>query len=99
MVYYSEILHKTFKDAESCLAAEKEYNEKIAAEKAAKEAMAEKRKERAKEVEDAYKKVEEAQKAYYELRDKFIEDYGSFHMTISKSSSHLGDIFDLFRFF
>ena len=46
-LYYSDVLHKQFNDKESCIAAEKEYEEKHAAELKAKE----ERTKEAKEVE------------------------------------------------
>ena len=57
----------------------------------------EERAARAKEVNEAYKK-------YLELRAKFLEDYKSFHMTLTEkdlpalNSVNLWDLFDRFWF-
>ena len=52
------------------------------------------------EVEDAYHAAVEANKAYREVLDKFVKDYGSFHMTYSGTSNLIDDVFNsVFRFF
>lgn len=94
MKYYSEVLKKTFDTEKDCLAAEKDYNEKLEAAEKQKKELAEKRKERAKEVEEAYKEVQKAQKHYAELRTKFVKDYGSFHMTITSKDNDWDTIFN-----
>ena len=99
MKYYSEILRRTYDSENDCVAAEKEYEEKVAAEKAKKEALAAERKERAKEVEDAYKAFMDAQKHYHKLRNEFVNDYGSWHMTISSQNDIDECINSFFRFF
>lgn len=53
------------------------------------------RKQRAEEVNAAYKAIKEAEKHYCELRDQFVKDYGSFHMTFTDTGSFF---FDPFRF-
>lgn len=83
MKYYSEILRKAFDTEKECLKAEKEHTEKLEQAEKQKKELAEKRKARAKEVEDAYKAVQEAQKTYSELKKRFVNDYGSFHMTFT----------------
>lgn len=92
MKYFSEKTKKVYDDVEALEAAEKEFDEREA--KAL--ALREERKTRAKEVEEAYKH-------YLELRAKFIEDYKSFHMSITdkdlpklQSGSVLDLIFDGF---
>ena len=95
MKYYSEILRKNFDSEKECIAAEEEYNNKVAAEKAKLEELSKARKDRAKEVENAYQAVLNAKKHYAELRDKFVEDYGSWHMTIS-TKNDIDDIFNSF---
>lgn len=92
MKFYSEILRKVFDSATECQKAEAKYNEKLAADKAKQEALSKTRKDRAKEVEDAYHASIAAQKNYLELRDKFVRDYGSWHMTISSPEGC--DLFD-----
>ena len=41
---------------------------------------------RAKEVEDAYKAEVEAHAKYIKLRNQFVDDYGSFHMSYTTST-------------
>lgn len=88
MKYYSELTKKIYETEEELNKAEQEQKLELAK----KEEVAQKKKERANEVQDAYKKaievrkkaqneIEEAEKKYYALRDKFVEDYGSWHMT------------------
>ena len=85
MKYYSEELKKVFDSVEDLENAEKEQEEK----KAHELALREEKKERAHEVEDAYKK-------YLELRSKFINDYGSYHMSLTeKDLPKVNSIFDL----
>ena len=100
MLYTSEILNKSFKSEEECLKAEQEHNEKLALEEKKKAELAETKKTRAKEVEDAFKKVVDAEKEYNELKNKFIKDYGYFHMSYRDSDSRpLTSIFDIFNIF
>lgn len=84
MKYYSEKTKKLYDTTEEVVNAEKELE---AAEQKKQELVA-KRKERAKEVEDAFA-------AANELLNKFIEDYGSFHTTISTGRSLFDRLFDL----
>ena len=84
-LFYSEVLKKTFQTEEECLKAEKEFEEKHAAELKAKEEKAAK----AKEIEQAYKH-------YIELRDAFVKEYGSYHMTYTKPETSLVDLFNNF---
>ncbi len=93
MKYYSEVVKKNFDSEQECLDAEKKYEEEHAQELALKEERA----TRAKEVQEAYKK-------YLELRAKFIEDYKSYHMTLTEkdlptlNSLNWFDLFDRFWF-
>ena len=95
MKYYSEVLNKVFDSKTECLEAETKYTEEKKAKEEKQKELANTRKERAKEVEAAYDAVLEAQKKYAELRNKFIQDYGSWHMTISTPNafSFLEDLF------
>ena len=83
MKIFSEKTNKYYATVDECLAEEKKHDEAIAKKEAEKKALADTRKARAKEVEDAYKVRLEADKAYREKLNKFINDYGSFHMTIN----------------
>ena len=96
MRIYSELTKKDYKTVDECLAAEKEYNDKLLKQEAEKKALSEKRAERAKEVEAAYKASVDAQKKYLELRNQFIEDYHSYHMTYSSVCDSLDDILESF---
>lgn len=99
MKYYSETLNKVFENEKDCLDAEKEYKAKVEAEEKRKKELADSRKIRAKEVEDAYKAIIDAQKHYYNLKNKFVEDFGSFHMTFSTTDDFHSLFSDLFRIF
>ena len=100
MKYVSELTKKTYDSEEACLKAEKEFKEAKAKAKAEKEKKDAERSSRAKEVEDAYKKAIDANKAYRDLLNKFVKDYGSFHMTYSSTSNLVDDVFNsMFRFF
>lgn len=94
MKYYSESLKKVYDSEKECQDAEREYAEKVAAEKAEREKLQKARKERAAEVESARQAYLEAQKSYIELRNKFINDFGGWHMTVSTSTPR--DLIDLF---
>ena len=97
MKYYSETLNKVFENEKDCLNAEKEYKAKVEEEEKRKKELADSRKIRAKEVEDAYKAIIDAQKHYNELKNKFVEDFGSFHMTFSTTDDFHSLFSDLFR--
>lgn len=99
MKYYSETLNKVFENEKDCLKAEKEHKEKVEAEEKHKKELADSRKIRAKEVEDAYKAVIDAQKHYHELKNQFVEDFGSFHMTFSTIDDFPSLFSDIFRIF
>lgn len=98
MKYFSEKTKRFYDDEKACVDAETEFDEKLAKIEAEKKALAEARKERAKEVEDAYIASREAEKKYIELRNAFVRDYGSFHMTIRNQEAP-SPFEDLFRFF
>ena len=100
MKYVSEITGKTYDSEKDCLEAEKIFKEEEKKKKEAEEKKAAERSERAKEVEKAYEKVVEANKAYRDVLNRFIKDYGSFHMTYSDTNNLIDDVFDsVFRFF
>lgn len=112
--YYSNVLKKVFNNVEDLKKAEKEYED---AHKAEIE-KANLKKEKAKEIEQSYKtyvevikkankEIEEARQDYLNLKNKFINDYGYFHMTCSDTddsqdvsvSDTINDIFDIFKWF
>ena len=97
MKFYSEVTKQLYDNEKDLIKAE----EKIAAEEQAKKAKDAEKGKRAKEVEAAYKASVEAQNKFNELKNKFIEDYGSFHMTytekkpaVKASENSITDIFD-----
>ena len=97
MKIYSEKTNKEYKTVEECLKAEKEFEEALAVEKAKKQKLIEEKKARAVEVEEAWKGVREATKKYNELKNKFISDYGAFHMTFKdKDDNSLESFFETF---
>lgn len=107
MKIISEKTGKEYATVEECVKAEEEFDKVVAEKKAAeekalaevkakKEALAATRKERAKEVEDAFKAILEAQKHYNEVKNKFLEDYGSFHMTVKTGDGNPFDFFNSF---
>ena len=96
----SEKTKKEYATVEECLADEAKYDAMVAKKKEEAEKKAAERKERAKEVEEAYKAAREAEKHYVELRNKFVKDYGSFHMTYHTTEKPLTfeDIFKMCMF-
>ncbi len=101
MKIFSEKTNKYYTTVDECLEAEKKHDEAIAVKEAKKKELSETRKVRAKEVEDAYKARIEADKVYREKLNKFINDYGSFHMTFDtevEDSFNLFDLLDSFWF-
>lgn len=79
MKYYSDVTKKLYDEQAALVEDEaKELKKQSEAEELAKQ-----RKARAKEIEDAFKAVVDAQAHYTELKNKFIEDYGSYHMSLS----------------
>lgn len=91
MKIYSEITGKEYKTVEDC----KKDEEIVAVQKAAEQAKADKlaaeRKQRAAKVEEAYKKIIDDRKQYRKLVDEFIQDYGSFHMTVKDNNPMFDD--------
>ena len=101
MKYFSEKTKKFYDDVKACEDAEAAFDAEQARIAEEKKKLAEARKERAKEIEDAYKEMQalikaarEGEKRYIELRNKFVKDYGSFHMTVSNTESvpNIGDL-------
>lgn len=96
MKYYSEKTKKYYDDEKSCVSAEKEYDKAHAVELR----KAEERKEAAKKVEDAYKKAAEACKEYNKILNEFVDEYGSYHMTVTDRVPTFSNLFDtIFRLF
>lgn len=94
MKYYSEKLKKLFDTEKELSSAEKEFT-KVEEER---QKVLDAKRARAKEVDDAYKayanKVKEAElenkrlyNEYLKLRNKFVSDYGSYHMSYTESGT------------
>ena len=100
MKFYSEITKQFYDSADTCASEEKSAKEKIEKQEAEKKALTEAKATRAKEVTEAYKAVREAQKHYDELRNKFVQDYGYFHMSFTDPDEKTPFSFfeDIFRF-
>ena len=94
MTILSEKTGKTYATVAECVEDEKKFDEAKKAEAERKNKLNESRKERAKEVEEAYKAKMEADKLYRTKLNKFIDDYGSFHMTIDTEIEDESSIFD-----
>lgn len=88
MLYYSEKNKKFYKTESDLQEAEKNYD--VVQAEAAK--VSEEKKKRAKEVGEAYAEAQRVRKDasaaikkadddYYSLRNKFVKDYGSFHVS------------------
>ena len=84
MKYYSEVTKQLY-DSEDSL---KEAEQTALDEQNKQKQLKEERQKRAKEVEEAFSKA-------YELRAKFIEDYGSFHQTYTQKTINGKSIFDV----
>lgn len=93
--YYSNVLKKPFTTLKELQEAEDAFNK----ENEEKLKLVEVKKTRAKEIEDAYKhsmevrkeaqaKIREADEAYYKLRDAFVKDYGSYHLSVYNDGKH-----------
>ena len=94
MTIFSEKTGKCYNTPEECLADEKKFDEELAAKEAKKKELSDCRKVRAKEVEDAYKNCLNANKYYRDKLNKFIDDYGSFHMTFDTEIDSPFSFFD-----
>lgn len=90
MKFYSEVTKKLYDTEKELVNAEAALIKAQADEEEKKKVRA----TRAKEVEDAYKTLIAAQQHYTELKNKFIEDYGSFHMSI-KEKTPVSDLSDI----
>lgn len=107
MKIISEKTGKEYNSVELCLAAEKEYDERIAKEKAEKEAkekalvakkeaaLAE-RKEAASKVEEKRQALIAAQKAYKDELTKFCSKFGAYHYTVKGNDESWFNLFDNF---
>lgn len=95
MKYYSEklnVIYDSQADLEEAeLAAEKAQKEKEERENK----LRTERKARADEIKAALEQIETALKGYYDLVQKFVRDYGSFHLTVDEKS-YFPSLFNMF---
>ena len=107
MKIISEKTGQEYPNIELCLAAEKEFDEKIAKEKAEKEAQEKalvvkkeaaiaERKEAAACVEEKRKALIEAQKAFQDELSKFCSKYGAYHYSVKNGDDSWFNLFDNF---
>lgn len=103
MKIISEKTGKEYPNVELCLAAEKEYDDKIAQAEKEKEALAVKkeaeiaaRKEAAAAVEEKRKALLSAEEEFRKELAKFCEKYGAYHYTIKNGDESWAQLFDNF---
>ena len=105
MKILSEKTNQYYSTVDECIAAEKEYDEKIAKEKAEKEAKEKalavrkeaaltERKAAASKVEEKRQALIAAQNAYREELSKFCDKYGAYHYTIKGGDNSIFNLFD-----
>ena len=93
-LFKSEITGKVYESEQECLDAEKEHNELVLKQNKEKE----ERKASADEIKKAYedylalrKKNKESEREayskYIDLRNKFVDKYGSYHVTVTQKSN------------
>ena len=100
MLYYSELLKRTFDSAEECENAENKELTRLEQERQDNEKKIAEKKARAAEIESTYKEMQNAKEKYNKLVSDFIKDYKSFHFTFSNTNDFLNDVFDTyFKFF
>lgn len=100
MIIYSDKTKKKYETVDECLKAEAAFDEEVAQKEAEKKALATQKKERADEVVELYKAVREAEKKYLAARNKFVKDYGYFHMSFrDPDDAAFSDIFSMFKLF
>lgn len=92
-LFKSEITGKVYESEKECLEAEKAHNELVLKQNKEKE----ERKASADEIKKAYedylnlrtenkKKEQEAYNKYLDLRNQFVDKYGSYHLTVSQKN-------------
>lgn len=100
MKFYSEILDKIFDDEKALIEAEDKHQKAIKEKEDREKKLADERKARAKEVEEALEQAQAAEKKYWELRNKFVKDYGAWHVSYKNTDNGISTFFDeVFRIF
>lgn len=89
MKYFSEKTNQVYDAVEDLEKAEQAYEKQ----RKALEDKKARREQRAKEVEKAFEEANEATKKANELLQEFIEDYGSFHTSLTKPIESIWDTF------
>lgn len=93
MKYYSELTKKLYDTAKELNDAESLHKETLIE----KETQLAEKKKRADEVTKAYEAIRNAEKEFIKLRNEFVKDYGSFHMTYRETGDKpILDLFDAF---
>lgn len=86
MKFYSEVTKRLYDSQDELTKDERKVATAEAEKKAVEAKKSAERAARAKEVEDAYKAEVEAHAKYIKLRNQFVDDYGSFHMSYTTST-------------
>ena len=86
MKYYSEITNRTYNTEKECIEAEQAIVKARDAKKAKEEKLSKERAERAKSVDEKRIAYVKALEDYREEVQKFVKDYGSYHMSYSSKS-------------
>lgn len=99
MKYISELTNKIYDTVEECEKADKQVLAERAAAEEKRKARAAEKQARQEEIEKAYENLTNARKTYDELRNAFVKDYGSFHMTFNRNNEFesLDDLIRSFR--
>lgn len=84
--YYSDITNKLYDSMDDLEEAEKKIITKREEKRVAEQRRADERKVRAQEIDELQKTYVEARKAYTEALEKFCNDYGTFHTSISSDN-------------
>lgn len=86
MKYYSEITNRTYNTEKECIEAEQAIIKAREEKKAKEEKLSKERAERAKIVDEKRVAYVKALEDYREEVQKFVKDYGSYHMSYSSKS-------------
>ena len=86
MKYYSEITNRTYNTEKECIEAEQAIVKAREEKKAKEEKLSKERAERAKIVDEKRVAYVKALEDYREEVQKFVKDYGSYHMSYSSQS-------------
>ena len=82
MIIYSEITNEKYTSVEECLKAEDAYKAEQEAKKREEALKAAEKEQRKEELVDAFHAWMDAKEHFYELKDKFVADYGNIKINI-----------------